>query len=188
MEASGKGRTTGQASGGKEFGASTVGGTTCHGGSSIGPSCNTSSNPWTGGITPSSSLGSYIVPIDQHESFVHTLSSLMCIRENIPVGHPSQIAPSQACLTWRFFGDMLPKKKMHLVGMDTLLILLSLRPGYHNPPSLEDQRPHRSTPIQEPPLLATSVSLVSLYAMPCDHSGSTCAMRHIHEPLAHTRP
>jgi hypothetical protein len=54
-------------------------------------------------LTPGSSLGSYIVPTDQHESFVHTLSSLMRTRENIPVGHPSQIAPSQARLTWRFF-------------------------------------------------------------------------------------
>jgi hypothetical protein len=78
---------------------------------------------------------------------------------------------------------------MHLVGMDTLLILLSLRPGHHHPGAkisqstpLEDRRPHRSTPIQEPPLLATSVCLVSSYAMPCDHSGPTCAMRHILEP------
>jgi hypothetical protein len=84
-------------------------------------------------LTPSSSLGSYIVPIDQHESFVRTLSSLMCTRENFPVDHPSQIASSQACLTWRFFRDRLPKKKMHLIGMDTLLILLSLGPGYPHP-------------------------------------------------------
>jgi hypothetical protein len=28
-------------------------------------------------LNPSSSLGSYIVPTDQHKSFVHTLSSLM---------------------------------------------------------------------------------------------------------------
>jgi hypothetical protein len=84
-------------------------------------------------LTPGSSLGSYIIPIDQHESFVRTLSSLMHTRENFPVGHPSQIAPSQACLTWRFFRDRLPKKKMHLVCMDTLLILLSSRPGYHHP-------------------------------------------------------
>jgi hypothetical protein len=28
----------------------------------------------------------------------------------------------------RFFRDKLPKKKMHLVGMDTLLILLILEP------------------------------------------------------------
>jgi hypothetical protein len=73
--------------------------------------------------------------------------------------------------------------------MITLLILLSLGPGipsqglgYHNPPRLEDRRPRRSTPIQEPPLLATSMCLVSSYAMPCDHFGPTCAMRHIPEP------
>jgi hypothetical protein len=84
-------------------------------------------------LTPDSSLGSYIVPTDQHEYFVHTLSSLMRTLENFPVGHPSQIAPSQARLTWRFFQGSLPKKKMHLVCMDTLLILLSLGPGYHHP-------------------------------------------------------
>jgi hypothetical protein len=84
-------------------------------------------------LTPGSSLGSYIVSIDQHESFVRTSSSLMRTRENFPVGHPSQIALSQAHLTWRFFRDRLPKKKMHLVGMDTLLILLSLGPRNHHP-------------------------------------------------------
>jgi hypothetical protein len=84
-------------------------------------------------LTLGSSLGSYIVPTDQHESFVCTLSSLMRTRENFPVGHPSQIAPSQARLTWRFFRNRLPKKKMHLFGMDTLLILLSLGPGNHHP-------------------------------------------------------
>jgi hypothetical protein len=84
-------------------------------------------------LTPGSSLGSYIVPTDQHESFVRTLTSLMRTRENFPVGHLSQIAPSQARLTWRFFRDRLPKKKMHLVDMDTLLILLSLGLGSHHP-------------------------------------------------------
>jgi hypothetical protein len=83
-------------------------------------------------LTPGSSLGSYIVPTDQHVSFVHTLSSLMRTQENVTVGHPSQISPSQARLTWRFFRDRLPKKKMNLVGMITLLILLSLGPGYHH--------------------------------------------------------
>jgi hypothetical protein len=83
-------------------------------------------------LTPGSSLGSYIVTTDQHESFVHTLSSLMRTRENFPVGHPSQIAPIQARLTWRYFRDRLPKKKTHLVGMDTLLILLILGSGYHH--------------------------------------------------------
>jgi hypothetical protein len=57
---------------------------------------------------------------------VHTLSSLMRTRENFSVGHPYQIAPSKARLTWRLFRDRLPKKKMHLVDMSTLLILLSL--------------------------------------------------------------
>jgi hypothetical protein len=84
-------------------------------------------------LTPGSSLGLYNVPTDQHESFMRTLSSLIRTRENFLVGHPSQIAPSQARLTWRFFPDRLPKTKMHLVGMDTLLILLSLGSGYHHP-------------------------------------------------------
>jgi hypothetical protein len=84
-------------------------------------------------LTPGSSLGSYIVPTDQHESFVHTLSSLMRTRENFPVDHPCKIALSQAHLTWRFFRDRLPKKKMHLVDMDTLLIILSLGLGNHHP-------------------------------------------------------
>jgi hypothetical protein len=84
-------------------------------------------------LTPGSSLGSYIVPTDQHRSFVRNLSSLMRTQENFSVGHPSQIAPSQARLTWRFLRDRLPKKKMQLVGIDTLLILLSLGPGNHHP-------------------------------------------------------
>jgi hypothetical protein len=84
-------------------------------------------------LTPGSSLGSYIVPTDQHGSFVQTLSSLMRTRENFPVGHSSQIATIQARLTWRFFQDRLPKKKMHLIGIDTLLILLSFGPEYHHP-------------------------------------------------------
>jgi hypothetical protein len=92
--------------------------------------CNTPSTPRPAVLTPISSLGSYIVPTDQHESLVHTLSSLMRTRENFSVSHPSQITPSQARLTWRFFRDRLPEKKMHLVDMSTQLILLSLRPRY----------------------------------------------------------
>jgi hypothetical protein len=48
------------------------------------------------------------------------------------VTHP-KIALGQARLTQSFFRDMLPKKKMHLIGMSTLLILLSVGPGYHHP-------------------------------------------------------
>jgi hypothetical protein len=39
-------------------------------------------------LTPGSSLGSYIVPTDQHGSFVHTLSSLMRTREKLPSRSP----------------------------------------------------------------------------------------------------
>jgi hypothetical protein len=68
--------------------------------------------------------------------------------ENFSVGHSSYIAPSQARLTWRFFRDRLPKKKMHLVCMSTLLILLSLGSGYHHPSgpgyhNLSLSSPHR---------------------------------------------
>jgi hypothetical protein len=115
-------------------------------------SCTVTPRPIPGPavLTPDSSLGSYIVHTDQHVSFVHTLSSLMCTRENFSVGHPSQISPSQAHLTWRFFQDRLPKKKMHLVGMNTLLILLSLGPGYHHP---------RGQDITIHPLRPTSLSV-----------------------------
>jgi hypothetical protein len=90
-------------------------------------------------LTPGSSLGSYIVPTDQHVSFVRTLSSLMCTRENFPVGHPSQIASSQARLTWRFFRDRLPKKGApcwHGYSINSIKpwarISPSQGPGYHN--------------------------------------------------------
>jgi hypothetical protein len=35
----------------------------------------------------------------------------MRTRENFPIGYPTQIAPSQALLTWRFFRDGLSEKK-----------------------------------------------------------------------------
>jgi hypothetical protein len=146
-------------------------------------------------LTPGSSLESYIVHRDQHGSFVHTLSSLMQTRENFPIGHPSQIVPNQARLTWRFFQDRLSKKKMHLVYMSTLLILLNLRPGYHHPRGQDItihplRRPMSSSvnPNPETSPLAMSVCLVLSYDMPCDHSRPTCAMHHIPEPLTHTRP
>jgi hypothetical protein len=66
-------------------------------------------------FTPGSSLGSYIVPTGQHRSFVHTLSSLMCTRENFSVGHSSQIAPSQAHLTWRFLQIGFQKRRCTLL-------------------------------------------------------------------------
>jgi hypothetical protein len=80
-------------------------------GSALIPLVTSRPIPGAAVLTPDSSLRSYIILIDQYESFVRTLSSLMCTRENFPVGHPSQIAPRQARLTWRFFRDRLPKKE-----------------------------------------------------------------------------
>jgi hypothetical protein len=90
-------------------------------------------------LTPGSSVGSYIVPTNQHGSFVHTLSSLMRTGENFPVGHPSQIAPSQARLTWRFFRHRLPKKEdapcWYGYSINSIkpwaMISPSQGPGYH---------------------------------------------------------
>jgi hypothetical protein len=41
-------------------------------------------------LTPNSPLGSYIIPTDQYNYFVHTLSLLMRTREDFPVGQSSQ--------------------------------------------------------------------------------------------------
>jgi hypothetical protein len=93
----------------------------------------------------------------------------MRTRENFPVGHSSQIAPSQARLTCRFFRDRLLKKEdapcWYGYSINSIKPWArkspSQGPGYHNPPPLEDRRPRWSTPIQEPPLLVTSVCPVS---------------------------
>jgi hypothetical protein len=53
-------------------------------------SCNTSSTLGQVVLTPVSPLKSYITPINQHESFVRTLSSLTRTREDFPVGQPSK--------------------------------------------------------------------------------------------------
>jgi hypothetical protein len=48
-------------------------------------------------LTPGSSLGSYIVPTDQHGSFVRTLSSLMRVWENFrSVTHPKLLQAKHA--------------------------------------------------------------------------------------------
>jgi hypothetical protein len=83
-------------------------------------------------LTPINSIGSYIILTDQHEPFVRSLSSPMRTRETFWSATHPKIGLSQARLNWRFFRDRLPKKKIHLVGMDTLLILLSLAPEYHH--------------------------------------------------------
>jgi hypothetical protein len=58
--------------------------------------------------------------------FLHTLSSLVSTREELPGRSP--ITPGQARLTLEFFRDGLPEKKLQLVGKSILLILLSTGP------------------------------------------------------------
>jgi hypothetical protein len=97
-------------------------------------SCNTSFTLEPAVLTSESPLGSYIIPTYQHESFVRTLSSLLCTQEDFPIGHPSQDFSRPRTLNLEVLLRQLPRKKMHLVGMSTLLILLTLGPGYHHPP------------------------------------------------------
>jgi hypothetical protein len=52
--------------------------------------CNTPATLRPAILTLSNPLGSYTIPIDQHESFLCTLSSFMHTGENFRVGHPSQ--------------------------------------------------------------------------------------------------
>jgi hypothetical protein len=59
---------------------------------------------------------------------------------------------------------------------------------YHNPHTLEDRRPCRSTPSQEHPLLAMSVCLVPSYVMTCDHTRPTCAICLNPDPYTPVKP
>jgi hypothetical protein len=76
---------------------------------------------------------------------------------NFPVGHPSLNRSRPSTLNLEFFSDELPEKKAYLDDMSILSILLSPGPGYHTLTPLEDRRPRRSTPVQELPLLDTSM-------------------------------
>jgi hypothetical protein len=148
-----------------------------------GEICNTPSNPWTGGTYSSQLTRIIYCP--------HRPTRVFCA--HFVLTHPSQIALSQACLTWRFLRDRLPKKKMHLVGMDTLSILLSLELGYHH---------HRGQDITIHPLRRMMSSLINSNpgTSPLSHvymsSVIICYamwplrahMCHIPEPLTHTRP
>jgi hypothetical protein len=124
---------------------------------------------------------------------VRTLSSLMCTRENFTIDHTSQIAPSQARFTWRFFRDRLPKKKMHLVGMNALLILLNLGPEYHHPKGQDITiqpliRPTFSSINHNPETSPLSHVYVSNVVICHALRPLWANMRHIPELLTHTRP
>src|SRR6266540_2586430 len=76
----------------------------------------------TGGSYPGSSLGSLDYP--HRPTLVFPAHFILTRahpgRTSRSVTHP-QIAPGQARLTWRFFGDELSEKKMHLIGMSSLI-------------------------------------------------------------------
>jgi hypothetical protein len=110
-------------------------------------------------LTPGSSLGSYIVPTDQHESFVRTLSSLMRTRENFPVGHPIPNYSKPSTLNLEVLSRQASEKEDAPCWYDYTINSIkpwarkspSQGPRYQNPPPLEDRRPRRSTPIQDHP-------------------------------------
>jgi hypothetical protein len=124
---------------------------------------------------------------------MRTLSSLIRTQEDFSVYTYPKIALGQTCLIQRFFRDMLQKNLV----MSTVLIILSLGLGYHHPlrsgyHKFTIHPIRRSTsssvhPSQKPPH-CPRLCPVSSYAMTCDHSGPTCPMRHMPEPLVHTRP
>jgi hypothetical protein len=82
---------------------------------------------------------------------------------NFPVGHPSSNRSRPSTFNLEFFSNVLPEKKVYLVDMSILSILLSPGPGCHTLTPLEDRRPRRSAPVQELPLLDTSMRPVSAH-------------------------
>jgi hypothetical protein len=92
-----------------------------------------------------------------------TTTSLLCALcshscapgNNFSIGHPSSNRSRPSTLNLEFLSDKLLEKKLQLVDMSILLILLSPRSGCHTLTPLKDRHPHRSTPVQELPLLDT---------------------------------
>jgi hypothetical protein len=138
--------------------------------------------PGSAVLTPGSSLGSYIVPIDQHKSFcahfvlTHAHPRKLPGRSSIPNCSKPSTHKLEVLLRYASKKEDAPCWYDYSIN--------SIKPWARISQStpLEDRRPRRSTPIQEPPLLATSMCLVSSYSMSCDHCGPTCTMRHIPEP------
>jgi hypothetical protein len=98
--------------------------------------CNTLSNPWTN--------GTYSRQVARIIYCPHRPTRVFCVHFVLTHAHPRKLpgrSPIPNCskpstLNLEVFRDRLLKKKMHLVGMDTILILLSLGPGYHHPSPL----------------------------------------------------
>jgi hypothetical protein len=107
-----------------------------------------------------------------------------------------EVAFGQARLTPEFFAVGLPEKKVYLSGMSILSILLSLEPGCHNPPPLEDQRPRRSTQARNVPpwphpyvqywYMCTICSVSNIHTIPCPslRTHASYVRTHIPDPYA----
>lgn len=72
---------------------------------------NTLATPEPVVITPSSPLKSNIILIDQHESFIRTLSSLVRIQKNFMVGHPTQNCSEPSTLNIEILSKHASKKE-----------------------------------------------------------------------------
>jgi hypothetical protein len=81
----------------------------------------------------------------------------MHTQEKLPGWSPILKSLQNNTLNLEFFSDELLEKKVYLIYMSILSIPLSTRPGCHTVTPLEDRRPRRSTPVQELPLLDTSM-------------------------------
>lgn len=61
---------------------------------------------------------------------MRNLFSLIRIRENLPVSRILNCF-NPNIFNLEIFRNRLPKNKIHIVGMNNLLILLNIEPGYH---------------------------------------------------------
>jgi hypothetical protein len=136
--------------------------------------CNTPSNPWTG--------GTYSWQLSRIIYCPHKPTRVFCAHFVLTRAHPRKLpsrSPVLNCskpstLNLEVLSRQASKKEdapcWYGYSINSIKPWARISPsqgsGYHNPPPLEDRRPRRSTPIQEPPLLAMFVCLLSSYAMP----------------------
>jgi hypothetical protein len=108
--------------------------------------CNTPSNPWTG--------GTYSLQLSRIIYRPHRPTRVFCAHFVHTHAHPRKLpgrSPIPNCskpstLNLEVLSRQASKKKMHLVDMITLLVLLSLGPGY----PILGARISQSTPLRRP--------------------------------------
>jgi hypothetical protein len=129
---------------------------------------------------------------------VRTLSLLVRTWENFPVGHPSQDFSRPSTFNLEVFSRYASEKEdapyWYKYSINSIKTWARISPFTRarisqSTPStpLEDWRPRRPAQVRNLPSWPHQC-LVSSYAMLCDHSGPTYAMRHTPKPLANTLP